>query len=582
MHQDMEMNMDNLTVVPSPFPVTGVDLGAGSGDIDAIFPSVADNTSALHSAHSFGSKFPSNDNNNRHFASSLPLIQFNTGPSLSRKYLKEIDPTHPVNKSGNVTGDTGLSYTPELLKLHQWLWSLPDEQVWSRFCGVDMLVDDSWRVWVRRLMACTRPLMPPDGVGQANAVPDLPLLVPTVDPYSDITPSNVEFDMNNVVDGAQGDTLPTTVDPRLTQLDFVNSQAFRNASPRCDTFDDNESCPGPSMNNLDTRSTDMVISSPSTLVDSINSTPSTVTVVDYFSPSSEPDEDEKVSTAFERNVHSTSGHPSLGYHDTGTGVGIFFPVDFLSPSVDENQYPSKERVGVVDVDTSTKTDDISDPSVESSASVQELPEIPRGAVPSNTAFTWIEPSLGPIRTPKCHRSHLQRQSKSCHPRSASMSSFSFDSDSDSVDNSQSYSQPNSDDYTVFFSSPPVCGWTTDGNNNPLPAPCSYTFTTPTTPSTLLSELETHLTSNHLPSFRSDMQTNSRGRISCAWKGCMNPKVVYPGLFMHLRVQHLEIKWRCERCGGVVQKGNEKARHRQPMSSGSSRCDVLRRQGGGGN
>ncbi|KAK7027975.1 hypothetical protein VNI00_015061 [Paramarasmius palmivorus] len=71
-----------------------------------------------------------------------------------RDYYSTTDQHAPINAKGNITGDDGLQYTPELVALHRYLWSLTDDQVTELVKQKSEFFEDEWKVVIRRLFVC--------------------------------------------------------------------------------------------------------------------------------------------------------------------------------------------------------------------------------------------------------------------------------------------------------------------------------------------------------------------------------------------------------------------------------------------
>ncbi|KAL0060943.1 hypothetical protein AAF712_012280 [Marasmius tenuissimus] len=497
-------------------------------------------------------------------------MQEQPASALSREFFQATDANHPLNLPNNVTGDNGLVFTEDLLLLHRSVWSLPDGEILSHMKRMDsMLMDDNkWKVWVRRLMVCvSEPVNPPSEETWTCSNSNhtcIPIALNAANSVSSFLP-----DMH----------------PNRPQLTGVHHTAISNGlsfnpenTPACDQYYHHAG------HDVE-RSPAQEVPTPSTLVGSETSTPSTT--YESFSPPGS-----KETEFFVRRVPSPPAHASLGYHDTGAGAGILFKGDSSLPFVEEDpnhearQKTSSQDSMDVEVD-SLRMDECLD---------AKIPKHLRGSVPSSMLFTWracepapimdlpdndakdfvrppLEPSVGPIRGAK-PRKHRERPAAAHAPTAFITDNYDADCKSFPTRGGKSSSD---EGYTPVFPNPLTCQWGKDPEGNPVT--CSYVFTTsPSAPdyrASFLAELEAHMKEAHLPPFRSDLETDSRGRIMCAWKGCSTPRVMYPSLLVHLRSKHFEVEFRCEKCGAIVKKGNEKSRHRVTTNTGASRCDINR-------
>ncbi|KAL0575934.1 hypothetical protein V5O48_006045 [Marasmius crinis-equi] len=539
--------MDCFTLNSSALPVTGLGLTAGC-EHDQLHPSVTG--VVIPSTQSF--------NDFTFDFSSSQLQQYlceETSAQLSREFFQATDSNHPLNLPNNVTGDDGLVYTEELLELHQYLWSLSDEEVISYLGRMHEVDNAEWKVWVRRSMACVGAPIPTDT--SENCYNDIqqPLGLMACDNVPDNTPYDLDESLD-CHDYMNIDTLLNTNTPLADQNSFpysADSSTPVDTGMICDGYGHRYE-----LNDANTLLHQAV--SPSNLVASDVSTPSTT--FESFGPPESKNE-------LVRRIPSPPPHATLGYHDTGAGAGygIFFPF------VEENPATSPEST------------EIEQRSAEAGNCINtKLPKHIRDTVPPNMMFTWrasaptdfietdttnfAQPpsklSVGPIRSVKI-KARKQRVPQAHSPMAFTTDDDEFDSDSSS-----------GSDYNPIFPHPFVCQWskTSDGK----PVNCSYVFSTTNTSSPnfhklFLAELETHMKEDHLPAYRSDMETDARGRVACQWKGCTTKGVMYPSLLKHLLTQHSLYKYKCERCGIMVRKGNDMSRHRQPSSTGASKCDI---------
>ncbi|KAK1235014.1 hypothetical protein PQX77_001767 [Marasmius sp. AFHP31] len=478
-------------------------------------------------------------------------------PGLTREFFQATDANHPLNLPHNVTGDNGLVFTEDLLLLHRNVWSLPDREVLSHMgCMDSMLMDENkWKVWVRRLMACVSE----------------PVNAPSEETWTCANLSHTCGPTAVNAPNGRSSFLPDMYPnwPQLTGVHHTqtsNGLSFNQDNTiACDEYHRHHA--GRDVE----RSPTQEIPTPSTTYES-------------FSPP-----ESKETEFFVRRVPSPPAHASLGYHDTGVGYPVLW--DITTPAQENPTHEVWQKI------SSQESMDVEPESSRMDESLDaKIPKHLRGSVPPSMLFTWrayepapirvisdndakdfvrppLESSVGPIRSAK-HRKHRDRPAAAHAPTAFVTDDYDTDCKSSPPRGGKS---PSDEGYTPVFPNPLTCQWGKDSEGNP--ATCSYVFTTSPSASdyrtSFLAELEAHMKEAHLPPFRSDMETDSRGRIMCAWKGCSTPRVVYPGLLVHLRSKHFEVEFRCEKCGVTVKKGNEKSRHRVATNTGASRCDINR-------
>ncbi|KAJ8081402.1 hypothetical protein PM082_007243 [Marasmius tenuissimus] len=246
-------------------------------------------------------------------------MQEQPAPALSREFFQATDANHPLNLPNNITGDNGLVFTEDLLLLHRSVWSLPDGEILSHMKRMDsMFMDDNkWKVWVRRLMVCvSEPVNPPSEETWTCS-------------NSNHTYIPIALNAANSVSSFLPDMHPNR--PQLTGVHHtaISSGLSFNSenTPACDQYYHHAG------HDVE-RSPTQEVPTPSTLVGSETSTPSTA--YDSFSLPGSKETEFSV-----RRVPSPPAHASLGYHDTGAGAGILFKGDSSLPFV--RRIPTMKR-----------------------------------------------------------------------------------------------------------------------------------------------------------------------------------------------------------------------------------------------
>ncbi|KAF9259222.1 hypothetical protein L218DRAFT_674089 [Marasmius fiardii PR-910] len=264
-----------------------------------------------------------------------PQFQFDFSSTPSRDYFQSTESTDPVNQPGNVTGDTGLVYTSDLLELHNRIWSLSDDEVMELARELDMPMDDLlWRVWVRRMMACVY-----SPIGKQDLLQRVPS--PDVSMHGSYNGSAIS-DLLFGIHDAQKNLFSGYVHSNDILLSPIDIQASPSVTDSLHPAQHDLAFPESNMINFDPQSPDteiLLLRSP-TFIESDCSTPSTVpalemeafTAQDYPTGHYDHQYDPIVIDHFERQVPSPPAHSYLGHPDTGAGGGYLYPSEHLSPS----------------------------------------------------------------------------------------------------------------------------------------------------------------------------------------------------------------------------------------------------------
>ncbi|ESK89959.1 hypothetical protein Moror_740 [Moniliophthora roreri MCA 2997] len=423
---------------------------------------------------------------------------------FTREYYSSTDPCHPINLPNNILDDEGLVYTNTLLHLHRSLWGLSDEDAQRLGGSIVHCSDDEGKLWKRRLLACG---LPSTGDGS-----DL-FTINDVNCPCDISGNLLpQFHVNESPSQSSGCLTQAGAFSVPSQNDYLSSFPYDWSDLVPQLANDASENSGLSAC-IDVPAVSVAETSP-TVVDTATGTQ--FTVVGGNGDQLRPD-----CCVTELPVEKTS---NAGHRDAVAGSGeVIADSEALTSRVQFSYHHS--------------TTFIDTPQPEPS--------------PFDFSGPPAEPSTGPIRQSPT-RQHQQ-------PYENPRASFKF-----------KRTPPSSDPNYIECDGPegpPICGWTTDRDNQPLSKPCPFAFHDASH-----DAIQAHLIS-HLPEYLQDIPADSRGRIKCMWDECKSTRVTYPALVEHVRKQHLAVYWKCKRCGSTVRKGNEKTRHKEVTKTGASRCDI---------